>query len=212
MSYEPRKKNKGFTHATAGFTIIEALIAIAILAVAASAALGIAQKALSSAYYSQDQTTAFFLAAESVELVRNLRDNVYLVNIDRIANEEPLVNWLEALKTAGCVGVGSYGNYCDIDPLGNFQLDGYGVLVDNSDGAVVNNNCGSSGCLLKQTSSGVYSSYSGTTPTKFRRSIRLNERVAGKELDMEVRVTWTTGSYGQNEFIVYPTIFTLNAE
>jgi len=59
---------------TQGFTLIETLVAIIILTVAIAGPLTIASKSLSSALLARDQITAFFLAQEGVELVRNTRD------------------------------------------------------------------------------------------------------------------------------------------
>jgi len=57
-----------------GFTLIETLFAVLILAIALAAPLTIAAKALSAALVSKDQTTAFFLAQDAVEYLRFKRD------------------------------------------------------------------------------------------------------------------------------------------
>lgn len=57
-----------------GFTLIETLLAVLILAMALAAPLTIAAKALSAALISKDQTTAFFLAQDAVEYLRFKRD------------------------------------------------------------------------------------------------------------------------------------------
>ena len=66
MTYKKHKK---------GFTLIETLLAVLILAIALAAPLTIAAKALSAALVSKDQTTAFFLAQDAVEYVRFKRDS-----------------------------------------------------------------------------------------------------------------------------------------
>lgn len=65
MTYKKYKK---------GFTLIETLLAVLILAIALAAPLTIAAKALSAALIAKDQTTAFFLAQDAVEYVRFKRD------------------------------------------------------------------------------------------------------------------------------------------
>lgn len=57
-----------------GFTIIESLIAIAILLVAVSGAGGAIQTGISSYIFSKDQIISFYLAQEGFEQVRNIRD------------------------------------------------------------------------------------------------------------------------------------------
>src|SRR5581483_6003742 len=57
-----------------GFTLIETLIAVLILATAVAGPLTIASKGLQSALIAKDQTTAYYLAQDAVEYVRYARD------------------------------------------------------------------------------------------------------------------------------------------
>lgn len=57
-----------------GFTLIETLLAVLILAIALAAPLTIAAKALGAALVAKDQGTAFFLAQDAVEYIRFKRD------------------------------------------------------------------------------------------------------------------------------------------
>lgn len=59
----------------AGFTILETLVAISILVLALTAPLVIVSQALKSSYFSRDQITAYYLAQEAIEYIRNKRDN-----------------------------------------------------------------------------------------------------------------------------------------
>lgn len=58
-----------------GFSIIETIVAIAVLSFAMAAPMTLAQRGLNSSTYAKDQVTAFYLAQEAVEYVRNVRDN-----------------------------------------------------------------------------------------------------------------------------------------
>ena len=57
-----------------GFTLVETLIAITVLISAIVGPMVIVQKSLSSANFSKDQITAFYLAQEAIEYIRNKRD------------------------------------------------------------------------------------------------------------------------------------------
>jgi Tfp pilus assembly protein PilV len=70
------KNNNKKTNTTVGFTLIEALVAIAVLMVAITGPMVLAQKSLSSADLSKDQTTASFLAQDAIEDVLNIRDTI----------------------------------------------------------------------------------------------------------------------------------------
>lgn len=73
-----------------GFTLIETMVAITILVVAVAAPLTLASQSLFAAFYAKDQTTAFYLAQEAVEMVRNKRDN----NMLRFLGGET-VGWID---------------------------------------------------------------------------------------------------------------------
>lgn len=60
------------------FTLLETLVAVAVLLMALLGPFSIAQQALRSAYYARDQVTAYYLAQEGVEFVRAVRDKNYL--------------------------------------------------------------------------------------------------------------------------------------
>jgi len=99
------------TSHTSGFTLIETLLAVLILAIALAAPLTIAAKALSAALVSKDQTTAFFLAQDAVEYIRFKRDT----------NTLPLTPatwtstaWLTTFDAA-CSGAGG----CTVDSVKN---------------------------------------------------------------------------------------------
>lgn len=71
---------------TAGFTILETLVAISILVLALTAPLVIVSQALKSSYFSRDQITAYYLAQEAIEYIRNKRDNQGL-NVNATADD-----------------------------------------------------------------------------------------------------------------------------
>jgi len=88
-----------------GFSVIEALVAIAILSVAVAAPLTVASRGLIAAVHAKNQITAFYLAQEAVEFIRNRRDEATLSGI----------NWLSGITPASC----RMGNKCTIDVINN---------------------------------------------------------------------------------------------
>lgn len=58
-----------------GFTLIETLVAIAVLMIAIAGPLVAASRGLTAALYSRNQTIATMLAQEGVELIRSYKDN-----------------------------------------------------------------------------------------------------------------------------------------
>ncbi|MEX0910037.1 MAG: type II secretion system protein [Candidatus Paceibacterota bacterium] len=58
-----------------GMTLVETLVAIAILLVVTTAVMSTAQGSLRATYSSRDQITAYYLAQEANEYVRNTRDS-----------------------------------------------------------------------------------------------------------------------------------------
>lgn len=96
MNKKSKPKNKGFT-------LIEALVAIAILVISITGPLTIASKGMSSAIFAKDQITAFYLAQEAVEYIRNKRDE----------NNINANTWLTGLSD--CID----GNICTIDTQNN---------------------------------------------------------------------------------------------
>src|SRR6202042_2338797 len=71
-----------------GFTLIETMVAIALLMLALIAPMSLAAQSLTAAYFARDQITAFYLAQEGIEIVRSVRD----ANIIAIAEGNSSVN------------------------------------------------------------------------------------------------------------------------
>ncbi len=61
-----------------GFTLVEAMVAVTILAFAVAGPLSAASRALVAAETARDQLTASYLAQEGIEYVRAMRDDAYL--------------------------------------------------------------------------------------------------------------------------------------
>jgi type II secretory pathway pseudopilin PulG len=58
-----------------GFTIMETLVAISLLLLAITGPMVFAQNGLRAAFQSRDQVTAFYLAQDAIEFIKNRRDH-----------------------------------------------------------------------------------------------------------------------------------------
>lgn len=172
-------------HATgsAAFSIVETLVAIAILSLAVAAPLTLAQRGLNSSAYARDQITAFYLAQEAVEFIRNVRDNNNLSN-------NP---WLSGLSDTACVSAVS-GCGIDSNAPGNLSQQ-----ISNCDTDVRH-------CQLTfNSATGVYGEQRGGSGNPqngwqdsiFTRTVKiLPVNVSGRadEADITASVSWQSGS------------------
>ncbi|MBI5045972.1 MAG: prepilin-type N-terminal cleavage/methylation domain-containing protein [Candidatus Niyogibacteria bacterium] len=147
-----------------GFSLLETLVALAILNAAMLGPITLAYNSIRSASLSHDKTIAAFLAEEAVELVRAKRDaNIYQGS-----------NWLD-----GLLGVCVAGNPCLVD-----------ATVDMSTAIRL---CAGN-CVVKYqydafTNSGFYKHQAGVD-TVFSRQVVVDEVTAGKEAKITVTVSW----------------------
>ena len=156
------KRVKQICNQRAGFTLVESMVAISILSMAITGPLLIAQKGIGSAIYAREQTTAFYLAQEAVEYVRNIRDSNRINNLD----------WLSGLGncTAGT---------CSIDTT---------VLIGSGITSCPSNICPP---LQLSTSNGLYGHTVDQT-SAFTRSIVITESPADVSAKIAVTISWST--------------------
>lgn len=171
-----------------GFTLIETLVAVAILVVAIVGPMDIASKGLFSAFYARDEITAYFLAQEGVEFVRNTRDTNYINKINGYVLSD--TSWLEGLDS--CVSDSNeYG--CDVDS--SWLISDQRELISD---AVIGLEA-SDNPVLKYDEDEAYYSYDSRDPdSKFKRKILIIPDGApassASSALIEATVTWTTGA------------------
>lgn len=167
-----------------GFTLIETLVAISVLLISILAPLQIASQALFSSFYSRDEITAYYLAAEAIEYIRNTRDSTDLTGL----NNTPRPYWLKDLDSCN---TSKNAQGCMIDtrlPLTNaFSI------------------CPPTGCtpLLFDSASGIWNydnSIQTNTVSRFKRTVELiphNNHGNDGEALIKVTVEWTgNGTFG----------------
>lgn len=150
-----------------GFTLVETLVAVAILTLAVSGAFSAASASITSSTYSKDQIIAFYLAQEGIEFIRNMRDENGLNGRNWLTN-------IAANNGDDCY----FGRACYVDAVTNTM-----------------ERCSSPGnCpLIRQNATTGFYGYTGSWPlTKFRREIVLTQ-VNPNEVSITVTVNWSRG-------------------
>ncbi len=179
------KRNSWEKTKESAFTLVETLVAISILLIAIMGPLTVVSQALQASYFSRDQVTAFYLAQDAVEYVRNVRDTNSLT-----ASTDP-TQWLTGLTL--CMNAQG----CQVDTTQPPPPSG-GVYT-----------CGGA-CNFWINANGVYQTTQQTgTQTSFKRTVYLTAPVnaagplngsgaAGPEAIVKVIVTWTTGAQARS--------------
>jgi prepilin-type N-terminal cleavage/methylation domain-containing protein len=181
MSYFKHKQEHGFT-------LIETLVAIALLVIAIVAPMSLVAQSLTTAFYARDQVAAYSLAQEGIEAVRAVRDGNILANATTGASNDLLAS---------------------IPINQDFTIDA------TQPGATGIASCGIGTCpLLKVDGNGnLYGYTSGWADTKFRRTIRANYKGPGTinsgqdEIRVTVTVTWETATGRTRSFKMYSNMY-----
>ena len=173
---------------TAAFTLIETLVAVTLLVVSVAAPMSLATQSLSSAFYARDQVTAFHLAQEAVESVRNVRDGNILAGV--LGSPTDLLTGIPNTE----------GNPFTIDTRDNTMescnvLDGCPPLCNN--GELYGYDAG-------QTCTGI-----GWQETRFTRSVfaELVPDTDGDEVRVSVEVRWRSGSLQERSFTISENLY-----
>jgi len=201
--YPALKEKKSFSF-SAGFTLLEVLVAVLLLSITVVALLTLVSDSITSATYGKNDITATYMGQEALDYFRNARDT-------KLHQGPTTVTWNEFLRgTEPTTTNDEFG-----DPAGGTdcysaigcELDIFGLNSTGNPPYV-------RGCLLSCTevkkaisaSLGGVSYYTinyGTTgtPTGFVRTIRLKQPTgtafnSGSDvLFVEVTVTWHNGTY-----------------
>lgn len=160
-----------------GFTVVETLFAILIVGLVVGGVFSAVQIGLSTTIISKDQITAYYLAQEAFEMIKNRRDYNYLYFL----NTGIPTNWLSGIadqSTDPCY----FGKVCRVDSL---------VAITSS-----LQECGTGWDTcppIKQDSNYLYG-YAGGNNTKFKREVKIESIPGGYEVSVTVRVSWSKGA------------------
>ena len=169
------KEKKTMRVSNAGFTLVETFVAISILLLALVGPLTIASKGLISSTIAKDQTTAFYLAQDAVEYIRNTRDRNNL-------NQNP---WLTDL---GACAAGT----CTVDSS------------NRRPPAEVVKSCSGGACqpLRRSENSGLYGYNASWSETIFTRTVSLTQ-ISDNETAVAVTISWRAkGLSSQKSFTI----------
>ena len=147
------------------------MVAITILVVAVAAPLTLAAQSLFAAFYAKDQTTAFYLAQEAIEMVRNQRDD----NMLRFLNGDATVQWLDNIPV------------------------GQAFFADAPNDTM--NVCSASCLDSRLRYNGTFYNYQNGDASRFSRSVLVEQNpTLPNEAVVSVTVAWQTGSFRPREF------------
>lgn len=182
------KFNKGGKNKSSGLTMVETLVAISILTIAVIGPLGIIAQALHTSYYTRDQMTAYYLAQEAVEYVRNLRDtkSIYITK-QYIDNSEAVLDHWQG-------GISLFDDLTVALPTSGDSHPAYSLIRNGNSYSFVNYE---PDAYLK-ISDGVYGNTTGLSPVDsiFKRQIyfKKTDSSSDQAFTMVVNVYWKTGS------------------
>lgn len=165
-----------------GFTLVETLLAILILAIAIAGPLTIASKGLQLTLIARDQVMAGALAQDALEYVHFIRDTNRLNGQDWLSGLNGISNNHTTDQSGGqasCTG----GNYCTVDSLAD-QVTYCGASLAA---------CGSANLYYNSTGGNYTYQSAGNTRTIFSRTISISTPSPGgntSEADVRVVVQW----------------------
>ncbi len=185
-----------------GFTVVESLFAIFILLLSITGPMVFTQSGLRASFVARDQVTAFFLAQDAIEYIKNVRDN----NVLNILDGNP-GDWLDSLND--CLNI----NGCTIDTSKIVSSAFSSCASDNGIGCIKDDDINVYTPLQKNidptTGLELFGfGFSGTPENSiFAREIKIKE-IGNNEAEITVTVRWETAkTIGVREIVVKEFIY-----
>lgn len=161
---------------TKGFTLVETMVAIAVVAITIIGPLYALQQGVVASYAARDKLVASALAQEGLEFVYGVRNNNYLYNT---ANAVPR-SWFYGLDGTDGSPNCTVSRQCTVDTI--------------NIGGVPVRECTGSCTPLNLSTTGLYSHNApnaSNVATRFTRTVTLTS-ISSREMQVSVRVSWTT--------------------
>jgi len=172
-----------------GFTLLETMVAISLLMLSIVGPLTIAQKSVKTSTYTKNRTTAYYLAQDAIEYLRNIRDT----------NSLRGNNWAQLLTIyAPCISASS-ADRCFFD-----TMNPPANIINNPKGGLIQR-CVEGSCpkLTYLDAFGYFGYITGTlgiVESQYRREVTItpiNTTAEGnRELLLRVDVIWDEGILG----------------
>lgn len=154
-----------------GFSLVEAIVAIAIMSLAIVAPITAAQRSLVSARYSRDEMTAYFLAEEALDYIHYIRDTNAVPD-----SNGKFSDWLSGL--GNCDATKDATQSCGIDPTAG---GGNNIIKCQP----------SDKCDLRFNSgTGIYGYQNSSVQTAFNRSVQILPASNSNERKVTATVKW----------------------
>jgi len=154
-----------------GFTIVETLVAISILSLSVAGAFTAVQGGIKSSTVAKDQITAFYLAQEGMEFIKNVRDENALHSVSGQST-----GWLDDLSSVSsdpCF----FGKIC--------RIDSYLKTIATCSGGF-----GTCPNIKKDSSTGLFGYTPSWPDTVFKREIQF-QQIGTDEVFVIMRISWT---------------------
>lgn len=183
-SFDRELRTERLTAGKRGFTLLETLVAVAILALAVSGPIYVANRVLVAAQVAKEQLTASYLAQEGVEYMRNMRDHEFLAAYasgSQTASEDAWTHFTAGDSSHTGAITRCIAAPCSLDPA---RPMGFGALASIR-------NCATTCPLYVIASTGQYTlASSGATLTPYTRKISATI-VSSNDVRITSTVTWS---------------------
>ena len=160
---------------------METLIAISLLLLAITGPMVFAQNALRAAFNSRDQVTAYYLAQDAIEFVKNVRDHNILSN-----SPENWITGFEDCETIGNENTSEISGGCSVD-----TSTGQGEIkqcVNGQIGCLGSKDDASEDIHLKISGTGIMGHSSSGSDSIFSRTVYVDG--TSESAKITVRVRW----------------------
>ena len=169
-----------------GFTIVETLVAITIMMIAIVGPLTVANKALTAALDARNQLIANSLAQETMEYVRNKKDN----NIIDPNKGQDL--WLDGIDT--CTATSPGANACDAQVSINSPGYRIGTCNPTDCSLYIDNSVNKLGYIHDSSNNNIITPFSRYFYISSVNNVMQNSVKIGSETVVTVIVSWNSGT------------------